>query len=369
MKILVIEGRKTIGGGQVITKNICETLSKNHSVSVFLPGDNQTPISKYLSHFSQYYFKNREYKRGKKTFEDYFDFIYNAYMVGKSLISAIKRENFELLYIQHLSMLPIVIAIDWLFHIQIVAHVHVVYTDKRARWLVNKLLGNKNVVRIIGVSNYCLSQFSGLDKRKYRVVFNPVASLPKIQNQKKDEYNIAIVGDVCQSKGHHVLLKALAGKGNKFKVHIIGNIIDKQYKQYLDTQYPNVNHVYTGMLSDVAGYMRAHSIAVVAVVSVVGFETFSLAMVEAWGMGIPTIATDDFGMKELVEKFLPEYSKKVLFPLGDSNALYQRLENLLSDKNLYDDFSRAAWDVVNSQLNNYKFSMKLNQIIEEVSHE
>lgn len=368
MKILVIEGRRSIGGGQVITKDVCETLSTNHSVSVFLPGDNHTPISKFLSTYKQYYFDAREYNRGKKSVLDYFGFIYNTYAVGRALYSAMRKENFGLLYIQHLSMLPIVVAVNLLFHTKMIAHVHVVYTDKRARWLVNKLLRNKNVVRIIGVSNFCLSQFSGLDKRKCRIVFNPVESKPPVQHQDLEVYNIAVVGDVCKSKGQHVLLNALAGKGDKYKVHIIGNVIDEQYKNYLDEQFPDVKHVYTGMIPDVAGYMKTHSIIVV-VVSVVGFETFSLAMVEAWGMGIPTIATNDFGMKELVDKFLPKYSEKVLFPLGDSEALFQRLEELLSNKELYDEFAKQAWNVVNTQLNNHNFSKKLNQIIEEISHD
>ncbi|MEE1458151.1 MAG: glycosyltransferase family 4 protein [Segatella copri] len=369
MKILVIEGRRTIGGGQVITKDVCETLSTNHSVSVFLPGDNRTPISKFLSTYKQYYFDVREYKRGKKSILDYFGFIYNTYAVGRALFSVMRKEKFDLLYMQHLSMLPIVVAVNLLFHTKMIAHVHVVYTDKRARWLVNKMLRNKSIVKVIGVSNFCLSQFLGLDKNKCRIVFNPVVSLPPVQNPNSEVCNIAVVGDVCMSKGQHVLLKALAGKGRKYKVHIIGNIIDTQYKDYLDKQFPNVNHVYTGMIADVAGYMKDNSVVVVVVVSVVGFETFSLAMVEAWGMGIPTIATNDFGMKELVNKFLPKYSEKVLFPLGDSEALYQRLEELLSNKDLYDEFSKQAWDVVNTQLNYHNFSTRINQIIEEISYD
>lgn len=368
MNILVIEGRETIGGGQVITRDVCEILSINHSVSVFIPGDNHTPISNFLSSYKQHYFNAHEYKRGKKNVWDYFGFIYNAYAVGKALFSAMRKEKFDVLYIQHLSMLPIVVAVNMLFHTKMIAHVHVVYTDKRARWLVNKLLQNNYIVKIIGVSNFCLSQFSGLNKNKCRIVFNPVVSLPPVKNKIQEVYNIAVVGDVCKSKGQHVLLKALEGKGSKYRVHIIGNIIDVQYKKYLDVQFPDVNCIYTGMINDVAGYMKDHSVAVV-VVPVVGFETFSLAMVEAWGMGIPTIATDNFGMKELVNKFLQRYSEKVLFPLGDSEALFQRLEELLSNKDLYDEFSKQAWYVVNTQLNNYNFSKRLNQIIEEVSHD
>jgi glycosyltransferase involved in cell wall biosynthesis len=37
--------------------------------------------------------------------------------------------------------------------------------------------------------------------------------------------------------------------------------------------------------------------------SISPFETFSLSMVESWSMGIPTIATNAFGMKEIVNTF------------------------------------------------------------------
>lgn len=369
MNILVIEARKSVGGGQIMTRNICDVLNERNNVSTFIPGDKDTPLATLLHDYVQNYYPCIEYSRGKKKLKDYWAFIINLYSIVKKLKDVLRKNKIDIIYVQHLSILPVVVVINFFFRKKMIAHVHVVYTDRRARWLVNKLLMNKNIVRVIGVSNFCLSQFKGLDKNKCRIIFNPVVSLPPVQIKEQEVYNIAVVGDVCKSKGQHVLLKALAGRGDKYKVHIIGNIIDEQYKNYLDELFPDVNHVYTGMITDVAGYMKAHSVVVVVVVSVVGFETFSLAMVEAWGMGIPTIATNGFGMKELVEKFLPNYAGNVLFPLGDSDGLYQRLENLLSDKDLYDEFSRKAWNVVNKQLNYYNFSMKLNQIIKEISHE
>ena len=36
--ILVIEGRQSIGGGQIITKKVCDGLSEENNISVFIPG-------------------------------------------------------------------------------------------------------------------------------------------------------------------------------------------------------------------------------------------------------------------------------------------------------------------------------------------
>ena len=35
--ILVIEGRQSIGGGQIITKKVCDGLSEENNISVFIP--------------------------------------------------------------------------------------------------------------------------------------------------------------------------------------------------------------------------------------------------------------------------------------------------------------------------------------------
>ena len=71
--ILVIEGRQSIGGGQIITKKVCDGLSEENNISVFIPGK-ENAISLYLSDFSQYHYKLKEYSRGKKQVKDYFLF-------------------------------------------------------------------------------------------------------------------------------------------------------------------------------------------------------------------------------------------------------------------------------------------------------
>ena len=49
-KILIFEGRETIGGGQIITKRICDILSSKYDVSVFIPGQDNG-ISNLLSNY------------------------------------------------------------------------------------------------------------------------------------------------------------------------------------------------------------------------------------------------------------------------------------------------------------------------------
>ena len=67
--ILIVDGRKTIGGGQIITKTICKSLSIENNISVFIP-QGKTDISEFLIEYKQYGYKFYEYSRGKKTIKD-----------------------------------------------------------------------------------------------------------------------------------------------------------------------------------------------------------------------------------------------------------------------------------------------------------
>ena len=74
--ILILEGRETIGGGQIITKKICKILSESNNVSVFIPGE-KNAISDYLSEYRIFNYKIKEYTRGKKKNKDYIYFQHN----------------------------------------------------------------------------------------------------------------------------------------------------------------------------------------------------------------------------------------------------------------------------------------------------
>ncbi len=64
--ILILEGRETIGGGQIITKKICKILSESNNVSVFIPGE-KNAISDYLSEYRIFNYKiKRIHKREEK---------------------------------------------------------------------------------------------------------------------------------------------------------------------------------------------------------------------------------------------------------------------------------------------------------------
>ena len=87
-------------------------------------------------------------------------------------------------------------------------------------------------------------------------------------------------------KGLHVLVEALQSSALNVEVLIIGRIIEVDYyKELIDKKY-SFQYTFTGYVNDVERYLEQTDLVIVPSV---GFETFSLAMVESWGKGIPTI--------------------------------------------------------------------------------
>lgn len=362
--ILILEGRETIGGGQIITKKIYKILSESNNVSVFIPGE-KNAISDYLSEYRIFNYKIKEYTRGKKKNKDYIYFIYNFFSTYMSLYKVLNNNHFDIIYIQHQNVLPVAVFVNMIFKKTVIAHLHVVYVDKVTRLVINKCLQNKYIRKIIGVSNYTLQQLNSSNKSKSLVIYNPISSQKKVKD-KKYSYQIAIVGDVINNKGHHLLFESLMNYSSKYTVHIVGNIIDEKYYESLKNKYQSIDTIYTGMIDDVCKYLSRNKIDLVIVPSISPFETFSLSMVESWSMGIPTIATNAFGMKEIVNTFIPKYASQMLFNLSDSSDLIDKINELESNTSLYKEISDKTYKIVEEKLNYEIFSKSLNEIIESI---
>ena len=80
-------------------------------------------------------------------------------------------------------------------------------------------------------------------------------------------------------------------------------------------------------------------------------------------MGIPTIATNAFGMKEIVNTFIPKYASQMLFNLSD---LIDKINELESNTSLYKEISDKTYKIVEEKLNYEIFSKSLNEIIESI---
>jgi len=353
--ILILEGRRSIGGGQVMTRHICSALSDSSNLIVFLP-DGQSEIREYLSEYKQYHYPLLEYKRGKKKIKDVLKFILNFVSIYKSLRRCVIEHKISTLYVQTSLLIPVVVVFARLHNIEVIAHLHVFHIDRKSRMILNLFLYSKMVTKIIGVSNYALSQLNEVNKQKSVVIYNCVNKLNVTSEpfHSDNRKSISIVGDVIEHKGQHVLLNVIDELPYEIEVNIIGSIVDIEYSNKLSkiSKKQKVNIV--GCVDNINHYLSNTDVLIVA--SLLKNETFSLAMVEAWAMRVPTIASDFGGMKELVETFLPQFADNMLFELGNSLELKQKLENLLANRDEYLQISEAVELVYSHNFTKQRFA-------------
>lgn len=89
-------------------------------------------------------------------------------------------------------------------------------------------------------------------------------------------------------------------------------------------------------------------------------------MTESWAIGIPTIATNNFGMQELVKTFLPQHTDKMLFNLGDAKDLSHKIYYLYSNPEQYNIISNECYLVIDKSLNKIQFKHELLEIVSKV---
>ena len=363
MKILVVESGRTIGGGQIVTKEICNVLSEKNDVSILIP--DLKSYQDFFKDIRQFKYRLRAYNRGKKSVIDLLKFLFNNVVLFFTFFRLFKKEKFDLIYVQHVSIIPILIIILNFFRIKCIAHIHVVYSDKKTHNLLNRCLNKSLITKIVGVSYYAIEQFTINDVSKTIVLRNPIKVINK-QGAKTLSHTLAIVGDVIWNKGTHIAVNALKLLDDTYSLHIIGSCIDDEYLKCLLQDVDPKKIKVAGFVKNVPQYLLDNNIDIVTVCSVIGFETFSLAMVEAWGLGIPTLATDGFGMKELVETYLPKYKNDMLFKCADHIDLAQKIVNLENNQEYYHRLSNDLYEIVQEHLTMSKFRTDLNNLIANI---
>lgn len=76
-KILVVEGRTTIGGGQMMTRQIIDSLKQDYCVELLCPVIVSDAFDTMFGDVPIWQFKQKNYNLGRKSFSDYFYFLYN----------------------------------------------------------------------------------------------------------------------------------------------------------------------------------------------------------------------------------------------------------------------------------------------------
>ena len=225
------------------------------------------------------------------------------------------------------------------------------------------LLKNWVCDKFIGISNAVAGDIvaAGIDEKKVVRVYNGIETKKYdcAKLKKYDEY-VIVIGCVArimpELKGQDILLKAIKivkKQHPKVMALFAGGIAENQQRDYEHLiKYVRDNSLeenvkFLGNVDNIPEFLNKIDICVVPSRS----EGFGLALVEAMAMGVPCVASNIAGPREIVmNEGIGE-----LFENGNSQSLSMKIEEVISK---YDEIKKATW--------NQKLKVKQNYSIEHM---
>jgi len=211
--------------------------------------------------------------------------------------------------------------------LRVVFHLHEL--PGRIGWLLRTAIAAADTV--VFCSQACADHFSAVPAKQRRIIVNAleVVDQPAVTHT-QDNKRIVMVGSINRNKGQDLLLSAFARLANRdAELWLYGTVglsahrYVHDLKAFAADQGVAERVFFPGPTSDVyAVFARA-----ALVVHTSWTESFGMALVEAMSCGVPVIAHNLEGMREVVADGQSGY----LVPPGDLEALVARIDQLLAD--------------------------------------
>lgn len=193
------------------------------------------------------------------------------------------------------------------------------------------------------------------------VLYNPC---PKV-NRRDDirEHNILFAGTIIPRKGYMDLIKAFAKITDKYKdwtVVFAGNgeiekAKDAAKKLNVDRQFK--------FLGWVSGKEKEHAFQTASIYCLASDgEGFPMGVLDAWAYGIPCVVTPVGGIPDIVI----DGKNGLVFPVGDIDALSNKLEMLISNEELRKNIVHETDKYVNGLFNVKTINRELDKIYSEL---
>lgn len=226
--------------------------------------------------------------------------------------------------------------------------------------------------KFIGISNAVVEDIvaAGIDEKKVARVYNGIETKKyNCAKLKKYDENAIVIGCVArimpELKGQDVLLEAIKivkKQHTKVIALFAGGVAENQQsdyeylKKYVRDNSLEENVKFLGSLDNIPEFLNKIDICVVPSRS----EGFGLALVEAMAMGVPCVASNIAGPREIIKKT----DLGMLFESNNSVDLASKLENMIVDfvneKNIF--WSRK--DKIKSMFSIEKMCSELKKLYE-----
>ena len=358
MKIMYLLFSFTVGGTERLVANICnQMVSENEDVHLYIVND-LIDVNLLNTLNKNIHIKLLKRKTGSK------DKITPLFKLAKY----VKDNKIEIVHCNSFNA-PELLLLSKLLNPQckVISTIHGM--NQFENFGKFKLLLRKFVCdQFIGISDAVKEDIitAGIDENKVIRIYNGIETKKyECSRQKKYNSEAIVIGCVArimpELKGQDILLKAINSIKNKHPnvlVLFAGGIAKNQYsefeklKKYVTDHFLDKNVKFLGNVDNVPEFFNAIDICVVPSRS----EGFGLALVEALAMGVPCIASDIAGPKEII---LNEGIGE-LFECGDSKSLSTKLEEVISN---YTEIKKITWEHRIQVRNNYSIEYMCKKLV------
>ncbi len=224
--------------------------------------------------------------------------------------------------------------------IPLVYHIH--NNSFNSRRLSKKSIANlipfKKASHVIWVTQHCQDSylFSSLVKNKSTVVNNGI-DLTVFQKAKTitDPDKIIMVSRFAPAKDHETVIKAMPLISKNFQLFFVGDGEKRLACEELVKSMGIEERVhFLGARSDIPELVGNSFIGIQSS----HWEGFGMSAVEIMACGIPVIASDADGLKQVVE------GAGLIFKTGDENDLANKIQCLANDISLYSQTASACFE-------------------------
>lgn len=240
---------------------------------------------------------------------------------------------------------------------------------------INKTLNEHYADRIIAVSEACKENLTdgGIDEQLITVMMNGVEAVQRASDAEcaalREQYGITdsdfvlgIMARIEDYKGHLYILEAvkrLVGEGLPVKLIIAGEgSFEETVRARAKELHLDGHVIFAGFVRNVAPIL---SILDLQLNASYGTEASSLAMIEAFSLGIPVVASDYGGNPWMVD----EGEDGFLFPSRDSAAMAERIRRIYNDKALFAHMKQRAEEIYHARFTGEIFARNVESVYEK----
>lgn len=276
-------------------------------------------------------------------------FLMNGYLLTHG-------REFRIIHI-HSIKLAWSVLIARMFGLKIVFHLHEL--PRRIGWLLRTAMAKADAT--VFCSETCAAHFAGIPARVKRTIVNAMefADRPAVNHRNGEKLRIVMAASLNKNKGQDLLLKAFAGLRHRdAELWLYGTTglsahgYVRGLKRYAAEHGVADRVFFPGPTSDVLAVFSGAAV----VIHTSWTESFGMALVEAQSCGVPVIAHDLEGMREVIVDGVTGF----LVHPGDVDVLAARINELLADPGLRNQMGAAGYNMVRerftitSRMNNYR---------------